>query len=160
MKFATALIALAASAASAIAGTVTFKTLDSIERTIYFTPSPGSSQLASITVSNAKQSTVTFPDGWVGNYYAVQKGAANKPGMLGEVKFNGWNGLNYYDVSSIVDPTDKNNVKQLYPVGEENNKDAWSGCETFPCNDCYVLPDDVQTKVTTIDDLIQTLGSA
>lgn len=157
MYFATALFSLVAAAASVSAATVTFKTLDDTARTIYFTPNPGYESLDSVTTSGGGEKTVTFPDTWIGNYYAVKDGAENTPGMLGEVNFGGWNGMTYFDVSAIVDPSDTDNVKQLYPAGSET---PISGCETFPCNTCYYLPDDVQTQVTDSTDLIQTLGSA
>lgn len=157
MKFAATLTALIASAATALAASVTFVTLDTVERTIYFTPNPGFDELPAVTVSSAAQKTVSFPDAWIGNYYAVKKGAANVPGMLGEVNFGGWNGMTYFDVSAIVDPNDHDNVKMMWPAKDTG---LTSGCEVFPCNNCYWLPDDIQTKVTNEVDLIQTLGSA
>ncbi|KAF4995516.1 hypothetical protein FGRMN_5059 [Fusarium graminum] len=155
MKFATTFTGLVASAAYAAAATVTFITLDDKERTIIFTPDPGFEGPESVTVSSAKEVTVDFPDKYIGNFYAVQKGAEDKPGMLGEVTFGGWNGKTYFDVSAIVDANDKNNVKQMWP---KSGKTPMSGCETFPCDNCYWLADDVQTKVTEEVDLITTLG--
>ncbi|CAF3467515.1 unnamed protein product [Fusarium graminearum] len=152
MKFATAFIGLVASATYAAAATVTFKTLDDKERTIIFTPDPGFSGPESVTVGGGKDVTVTFPDKYIGNFYAE-----DKPGMLGEVTFGGWNGKTYFDVSAIVDPNDKDNVKQMWPASSNT---PMSGCETFPCDNCYWLPDDIQTKVTEEVDLITTLGSA
>jgi hypothetical protein len=156
MQFTTSVLALLASAAVSSAASVTFWTLDNIERTIYFTGNPGSAPIDPVTVNNAQQTTVQFPDAWVGNYYAVQAGQANVPGMLGEVQFGGWNGMTYFDVSAIVTPGDHDNVKQMWPAG---SKTPMSGCEVFPCNNAYYLPDDVQTKVTQEVDLVQTLGS-
>ncbi|OAQ64652.1 DNase1 protein [Pochonia chlamydosporia 170] len=156
MHFATSALALVASAAAASAASVTFWTLDDATRTVYFTPSDGSSQLDSVTVSNAEKKVVQFPDNWIGNFYAIQDGKNNVPGMLGEVNFNAWNGLTYFDVSAIVDPKDHDNVKQMWPAKGES---PMSGCEVFPCNNCYWLPDDVQTKATKEVDLITTLGS-
>lgn len=156
MQFATSVLALVASAAVSSAASVTFWTLDNAERTIYFTPHPGSANLDSVVVSAAENKVVTFPDNWGGNYYAVAAGEANVPGMLGEVLFGGWNGLTYFDVSAIVTPGDHNNVKQMWPAG---SKTPMSGCEVFPCNNAYYLPDDVQTKVTHEVDLWQSLGS-
>jgi hypothetical protein len=156
MQFSTSIMALVASAALTKAASVTFWTLDDVERTIYFTPNPESAQLEPVTVSSAEQKKVDFPDAWVGNYYAVPTGHDNVPGMLGEVQFDGWNGLTYFDVSAIVHPGDHDNVKQMWPV---NSKSPMSGCEVFPCNNAYYLPDDIQTKVTSEVDLIQTLGS-
>ncbi|KAF5663570.1 Dnase [Fusarium denticulatum] len=155
MKFATALVGLVASATYAAAASVTFVTLDDKERTIIFTPDPGYEGPESVTVSSAKEVTVDFPDKYIGNFYAVQKGKADQPGMLGEVTFGGWNGKTYFDVSAIVDPNDKDNVKQMWPKSAAT---PMSGCETFPCDNCYWLPDDLQTKVTDEVDLITTLG--
>lgn len=156
MHFATSFMALVASAAVASAGTVTFWTLDDVERTIHFTPNPGSADIDSVTVSSKENKTVEFPEPYVGNFYSVEKGKDNTPGMLGEVNFSGWLGLVYFDVSAIVDPSDHNNVKQMWPA---ESKSPMSGCETFPCDNCYWLPDDVQTKVTHESDLWTTLGS-
>jgi hypothetical protein len=156
MQFSTSLMALVASAAVSSAASVTFWTLDNIERTLVFTPNPESAPLETITVSGAQNTTVQFPDAWVGNWYAYQTGQENKPGMLGEVQFGGWNGLTYFDVSAIVDPSDHDNVKQMWPAVSLS---PMSGCENFPCDNCYWLPDDVQTKVTNEVDLWTTLGS-
>lgn len=157
MQFATSALALLASAAAASASSVTFWTLDDITRTVYFTPSEGFQQVAPVTVSKKEKTKVTFPTAkWKGNYYAVQKGKENKPGMLGEVNFHDWNDMTYFDVSAIVDPKDHNNVKQMWPASSQQ---PMSGCEVFPCNNAYWLPDDVQTKVTKESDLITTLGS-
>lgn len=157
MRFTTSALALLSTAAAVTASSVTFWTLDNITRTIYFTPSEGFAEVPSVTVSNQEKTKVTFPtEQWKGNYYAVQQGQENKPGMLGEVNFHAWNGLSYFDVSAIVTPDDHNNVKQMWPVSSQ-----WpmSGCEVFPCNNAYWLPDDVQTKVTLETDLMTTLGS-
>lgn len=157
MHFATALFSLVAAAAYATAASVQFVTLDAKERTIIFTPSPGYDKLPDVVVGAGSAKTVTFPDKWEGNYYAVQKGAADKPGMLGEVMFGGWLGKTYFDVSAIVDPSDKDNVMEMWPV---MSKTPTSGCAEHPCNNVYWQPDDVQTKVTDEVDLVQTLGLA
>ncbi|KAF4581842.1 DNase1 protein [Ophiocordyceps camponoti-floridani] len=143
-------------AATSQAATVTFWTLDQAQRTVYFTSNPGSAQMTPLQVSGQQNSTVTFPDNWAGNFYAVQNGGQNKPGMLGEVQFSGWLGKTYFDVSAIVDGSDRSNVKQMWP---KTGQTPMSGCEVFPCNNCYWLPDDIQTKVTDETDLVTTLGS-
>jgi hypothetical protein len=155
MHFTTTLMTMLASAAAVSAASVTFWTLDDVERTIYFTPNPGSEEIESVTVSNKQKKKVEFPDVYVGNFYAVPKGSENVPGMLGEINFSGWGGLTYFDVSAIVDPSDHSNVKQMWPA---KGKSPMSGCEKFPCDNCYWLPDDVQTKTTEEVDLITTLG--
>jgi hypothetical protein len=157
MQFSTSFIGLVAAAVAANAASVTFKTLDGITRQIIWTPSPGSPEIAPVTVSSAEDTVVTVPDHYQGNFYAVAEGAENVPGMLGEVLFGGWMGFTYFDVSAIVDPNDKNGVKQMWPASTNT---PLSGCENFPCDNAYYLPDDVQTKVTQEVDLITTLGGS
>ena len=141
---------------AAYAASMTFWTLDELQRTVHFTANFGYAHPAPVEVNNQQNVTVAFEDGFGGNFYAVQAGQQNIPGMLGEVSFSGWAGLTYFDVSAIVAPNDTNNIKQIWPT-----KSGWpiSGCETFPCNNCYRLPDDNQTKTTLELDLISTLGT-
>ncbi|RDA87681.1 hypothetical protein CP532_3815 [Ophiocordyceps camponoti-leonardi (nom. inval.)] len=157
-QFTTSSVALLALATTTShAATVTFWTLDNIARTLHFTHNPGSSRMYPVVVSPyGPNITVHFPDTWSGNFYAVQEGARNRPGMLGEVQFSGWMGKTYFDVSAIVDGTDKTNIKQMWP---KVSLSPMSGCEVFPCSNCYWLPDDIQTKVTDETDLIATLGT-
>ncbi|WYZ38858.1 hypothetical protein EsH8_III_000772 [Colletotrichum jinshuiense] len=150
------LLALLGSAALVAANTVTFKSLDDVSRTVHFTPNAGLASVDSVEVPANGEIVVDMPIGWIGNWYSVSEGADNVAGMLGEVAFNGWNGLTYFDVSAIVDPTDHNGVKKMWPA---KGTDPISGCDFFPCNNAYYLPDDVQTKVTTETDLICTLGN-
>ncbi|OAA64432.1 DNAse1 protein [Niveomyces insectorum RCEF 264] len=149
---ATVFFAVAASAANVI----TFQSLDSTDRTVYVTPSAGVEGPQPVDVPGGASVDVTFVEGFLGNAYAVKKGAANTPGMLAEVNFNGWNGLTYFDVSAIVDPNDKDNVKEMYPA--DGSKTPVSGCSNFPCNNAYYQPDDIQTKSTDQTHLIVTLG--
>ncbi|RDA92373.1 hypothetical protein CP533_4400 [Ophiocordyceps camponoti-saundersi (nom. inval.)] len=149
-----ALLALATTTAHA--ASVTFWTLDMAQRTIYFTSNPGSALMAPVTVNASQNSTVVFPDNWAGNFYGVRDGESNKPGMLGEVQFSGWLGKTYFDVSAIVNGQDQHNVKQMWAKTAQT---PMSGCEVFPCNNCYWLSDDIQTKVTNERDLMATLGT-
>ncbi|KAH7108603.1 hypothetical protein EDB81DRAFT_849497 [Dactylonectria macrodidyma] len=86
--------------------------------------------------------TVTFPSEYSGNFYAVKQGASQEVGMLGEVMFNGWMGLTYFDQMWPA--------KSLVPV---------SGCQMFPCDNVYYKANDVQTKTTKEVHLVTTLGS-
>lgn len=155
MHFISSILALAGSATLAHAGTVTFWTLDDVQRTIYFTSNENAYPMDPVVVNNSEQTTVTFHDDFVGNFYAVTDGSENVPGMLGEVKFSGWGGKTFFDVSAIIDPNDHSGVKQMYPADSQ-----WpmSGCVVFPCDNAYYLPDDVQTKVTEESHIITTLG--
>lgn len=144
-------------AGAALANTVTFKSLDDTSRTIIFTPNAGIAAIDSVQVSGGQDVTVNFPQGWLGNWYSVSEGAQNVPGMLGEVAFNGYADVTYFDVSAIVNPNDHNGVKEIYPA---NSASPVSGCQVFPCNNAYYVWDDVQTKATSEQDLICTLGGS
>jgi len=136
--------------------TVTFQSLDDLDRTIYFTPNAGLAWLPSVEVPAGTNVAVEFPHAWIGNWFGVVQGQPQIPGMLGEVAFNGWNDMHYYDVSAIVNPADVDNVSELYPEDDPNK--PVSGCRSWPCNNAYWLPDDVQTKVTTQNRLVCTLS--
>lgn len=152
----TALSAIAALAALASANTVRFESTDDVDRKVIFTPSAGLPSIKSVRVKAHQTVTVNFPRGWIGNWYSVSNGKANVPGMLGEVTFQGWNDLTYFDVSAIVNPGDHVGVAELYPAGRP---EPVSGCKFWPCNNAYYLPDDVQTKTTEEVDLVCTLGT-
>ncbi|KAL5604118.1 uncharacterized protein BROUX77_004304 [Berkeleyomyces rouxiae] len=144
------------SALAAAENIVTFESKDSTSRQIIFTPTVGYASVDSVTVAGSASVDVTIPEGWLGNWFSVSDGASNTNGMLGEVAFQGWNGLTYFDVSAIVNSTDFDGVKEMWPA---SSKSPTSGCKTFPCDNAYYLPDDVQTKVTSETHLICTLGS-
>lgn len=150
-----ALLVAAATTALATENKVIFQSIDDVDRTVYFTPNAGLAPLTPVEVPAGKQVNVTFPHGWIGNYYAVCQGKPNKPGMLGEVAFNGWNGLTYFDVSAIVDPSDHDGVAEMWPASALK---PTSGCQLYPCANAYYVWDDVQTKVTPETVLVTTLG--
>ncbi|KAF4779966.1 DNase1 protein [Colletotrichum scovillei] len=150
------LLTLLGSAALVAANTVTFKSLDDVSRTVHFTPNSGLASVDSVEVPAGGEVKVNIPTSWIGNWYSVSEGSENVAGMLGEVAFNGWNGLTYFDVSAIVNPNDHNGVKKMWPASGD---EPVSGCDWWPCNNAYYLPDDVQTKVTSETDLICTLGN-
>ncbi|KAL0943999.1 DNase1 protein [Colletotrichum truncatum] len=155
MQF-SSILALLGSAAFAVAGnTITFQSLDEVDRTIYFVANAGLEKLEAVEIPGKANLTVDIPQAWIGNWYSISKGQENIPGMLGEVAFNGWNDLTYFDVSAIVNPNDHDGVKKMYPA---SSKTPISGCDFFPCNEAYYLPDDVQTKVTHETDIVCTLG--
>jgi hypothetical protein len=154
MQF-TKIFMAAALAAFASANTVDMVSQDSKTRQIIFTPQAGSPSIPSVTLNGGETKTVDFPSGWIGNWYAVIDGETNVPGMLGEVRWDGWNSLNYFDISAIVNSGDIHNVKELYPKGSSTPA---SGCQTFPCANAYNLPDDIQTKTTTEKELVCLIG--
>lgn len=162
MQFITKLATLAMAAATVSANTVTFVNQDSTTRQVVFTPSSGHESISTVTVAGSASQVVTIPESWIGNWYAVADGSSSGAGMLGEVTFQGWQGLTYFDVSAIVNAADITGVKQIYPASQAtlSIKTTVSGCEVFPCNSAYYSPDDIQTVTTTETDLICTLGTS
>lgn len=156
----TKIASLLASATMVLAeNIITLKSYDSVARTVYFTPNPGMRWPEPVKVPAGKSIDVTIDQGWVGNLYAVHEGKANKPGMLAEFAFNSWGGLTYFDVSAIVDPTDVDNVSEIFPAAKPASPVSGCGAKTpFPCNNAYYLPDDIQTKTSTQTHFIVTMG--
>lgn len=155
MQYSTLTLLASATLAGAI-NQITFVSMDGTDRTVHFTPNAGLPSVEPTDVPARQNVTVTIPGAWIGNYYAVSSGADNTPGMLGEVNFNSWGGLTYFDVSAIVDDKDHNGVYMMYPIDSEQ---PVSGCTSFMCDTLYRLPDDIQTKATTSTHLVTTLGA-
>jgi hypothetical protein len=152
MQFSTLLLF----ATSALAGSVHFINQDGTERTIYFTQNLGLPSIPALTIPGYETANQAFPEGWIGNWYSVSKGKNNIPGMLGEVRFDGFAGATYFDVSAIVNPDDHEGVKEIFPL---NSNSPVSGCQTFPCANAYNKWDDVQTQATQSGDLVCLLGT-
>lgn len=156
MQFFKALFAATALASAAAAGTVHFVNQDSTERTIIFTPNLGLEAIPKLTIAGSQTANQTFPTGWIGNWYSVSAGAADTPGMLGEVRFDGFAGATYFDVSAIVNPNDTEGVKMIFP---KNSNTPVSGCQSFPCTNAYNKWDDIATLSTDDSELICLLGN-
>ena len=140
----------------AAANTVTFISKDERDRTVYFHNDIACEAIDSITVAAGATEVVSFPEGWIGMWYAAVSGLADPgKGMLGEVTFNGWLNKTYFDVSAIDMPSDHDGVYKIWAVGDEEHV---SGCDVFPCDTVYIHPDDVQTIVTDKTELVCTLG--
>jgi len=155
MKFFKA-FGLAAFAAAAAANTVDMVSQDSTDRTVKFVPQFGSPELPELRLEGGKTVTAKFPEGWIGNWYAVRDGdKSDGNGMLGEIRFDGMNGNTFFDISAIVNPNDVHNVKILHP---KESKTPVSGCQEFPCDNAYNKWDDIQTKSTTEKDLVCLIG--
>lgn len=155
MKFFKAVLALAA-AGYAAANTVDMVSQDNIGRVIKFVPQEGSPELPELRLEGGETVTAEFPKGWIGNWYTVRDGdESDGNGMLGEIRFDGWGGLNYFDVSAIVKPDDVHNVKIMYPKSAQT---PTSGCQTFPCDNAYNNWDDVQTKSSPEKEFVCLIG--
>ncbi|KAJ9148302.1 hypothetical protein NKR23_g5057 [Pleurostoma richardsiae] len=148
---------LASAALVSATNTVTFVSLDDVDRTIYWTGNSGSSSIEDTAVAGGQNVTVEVPESWVGNFYSVSSGKENTPGMLGEIAFNSWGDITFFDVSAIVNPNDVNGVSEIYPASAPYT--PVSGCKTWPCDNAYYASDDVQTKSTSDTDLICTLST-
>lgn len=147
---------LAAAAMVQAENTITFISQDVLDRTIYFTGNPNMPDIEPVWIEGFTNKTVDIPHGWVGNFFSVIDGDPIVPGMLGEFAFNAWGDLTFFDVSAIVNPYDWDGVKKIWPVDDPV---PFSGCDIFPCNFAYYLPDDEQTKATHKTDFFCTLGN-
>lgn len=150
----TILLGLASLAAAT--NTIHFVNQDSTERTIYFTANLGLEAIPELVINGSSTANQTIPDSWIGNFYSVSKSSPNVPGMLGEVRFNGFADTTYFDVSAIVNPSDTEGVKMLFP---KNSNHPVSGCQTFPCANAYNKWDDVATLSTDDKELVCLLGN-
>ncbi|RDL36426.1 uncharacterized protein BP5553_05778 [Venustampulla echinocandica] len=161
MHFTTTLMVAATALASlAAANSVHFVNQDSTRRTVVFTAQEQGEgngvAIPSITIEGNGTADQEFPEGWIGNWYTVSEGAKDVPGMLGEVRFNGYNDATFFDVSAIVNPNDVNGVKMVYPASSQL---PVSGCQTFPCANAYNLPDDIATLSTNEKNLVSLIGN-
>jgi len=154
--FSTVLASVALASFTMAQNTVTFVNQDSNDRTIYFSPSAGLSEIEPFPLPGNSAATQTFPDNWIGNFFSINDGEDIIPGMLGEFSFNAWNGITFFDVSAIVNPNDNKGVKEIFP---KNSNFPMSGCQEFPCDNCYNLPDDEATKSSTEQDFICLVGT-
>lgn len=157
MQFFSTFFAASALATLAAAGSVHFVNQDSTQRTIVFTQNAGLESIDELVIPGLSTANQTFPTGWIGNWYSVSDGASKVPGMLGEVRFDGFAGATYFDVSAIVNPDDTNGVKEIFPL---NSNTPVSGCQSFPCKNAYNKWDDVATLSTDSSELVCLLGTA
>lgn len=145
MKILFAALGLASLASAG--GTVIFNNQDSTTRTIVFTAQEGLEILPNLVVPGSGTASQSFPDSWIGNFYSVSEGAEFTVGMLGEVRFDGFAGSTYFDVSAIVNDSDNEGIKMLMP---SSSPAPASGCQTFPCSNQYNKWDDVETRTLSL----------
>jgi hypothetical protein len=152
----TILLAATALASMATANTVHFVNQDSTTRTIIFTGQENMASPENLVLKGHATAVAEFDGGWIGNFYSVSEDAEDIPGMLGEISWDAWGGMTFFDVSAIVNPDDTNGVKMLFP---KNENLPVSGCQTFPCSNAYNKWDDIQTLSTTDKELVCLLGN-
>ena len=159
-------ILFAATALASLASahnTVDFINQDNTIRHIVFTSQEdtGAAKIQDLIVPGLGTASQTFPTGWIGNWFSYNEGQKHDLGMLGEVRFDGWDGLVFFDVSAIVNASDNDGVKVLYPKGlnPAHSSTPVSGCQTPICANRYNNWDDVATKATKITDLVCLIGN-
>lgn len=79
--------------------TMTFVNDGTSPMNIQFTPNAGDKAVDGVTLKPGETKTVSFPDGWSGNFRSTAGDGKNA--TLGEVKFDGGGNNTYYDVSYI-----------------------------------------------------------
>jgi len=157
MQFTTTVLFAATALASLVASNVVhFVNQDNTERTIIFTAQAPLQEIPTLVIPGMGTAEAYFPEAWIGNWYSVSAGKEVKPGMLGEVRFGGFAGATYFDVSAIVNANDHDGVKMLMP---KNGNEPVSGCQIFPCSNAYNKWDDVATLSTPDTELICLLGN-
>ncbi|KAG9243927.1 hypothetical protein BJ878DRAFT_97098 [Calycina marina] len=163
MMFVNTVFFAAAALASLVSATntVEFVNQDDTIRHIVFTGQSGMSELADITIEGKGTATQSFSTGWIGNWYSYNDGQYSDFGMLGEVRFDGSDGLVYFDVSALINSTDTEGVKMMYPNDQNPSASSStvSGCQTSPCENQYNEWDDVATKATNNSDLVCLIGN-
>jgi hypothetical protein len=173
----TILLAAAALAPLATAqNTIQFVNQDSATtKNIVFTPNAGLEAIPTLVLGPAKTQSQEFPEAWIGNFYSYDDGAANVPGMLGEVAFGAWSATTFYDVSSIVNAGDTKGIKVLYPLTDSSSTTGTvsdlvaaaasasgvSGCNTSggDCANQYNAPNDIATQATQGSSLVCLVGN-
>jgi len=155
MQFSTIILAALAGFAAA-ENVIEFVNQDATKRSIVFTENEGLAAIPTLEIEGNSIVNVSFPEGWIGNWWSMSEGSPFAPGMLGEIAWNQWGGITFFDVSAIVNPDDVVGVKMLYP---KISATPVSGCQTFPCDHAYNKPDDIQTLSTSESTLVCLLGS-
>jgi hypothetical protein len=162
MQFINSLLFAASTLATIVSAEnmVMFVNQNSETRNVVFTANAGLEQLEPVQIQGLDTYNQTFPTGWIGNFYSYNEGAENVPGMLGEVRFDGFAEQLYFDVSSIVNNEDTSGVKMLYPLNEnpKSSTAKVSGCLHKNCKNQYNAPDDIATQSTSSSALVCLLG--
>jgi len=166
MQFINTILAAAlglTSVASAI-NTIQFVNQDSTTRHIVFTSEAdlGLAAMPDLVLEGMETKNQTFATGFIGNAYSYNDGAPNVPGMLAEVRFDGWDSLVFFDVSAIVNPDDTEGVKMIYPLGMDPTATSTptSGCNSIgKCLNQYNAWNDIATQTTKSSNLVCLLGN-
>jgi hypothetical protein len=158
--------ALALATLASCTNTVLFINQDNFTKNVVFTSQAdlGLAPMPNLIIPGFGSANQTFAAGFIGNWYSFNDGSDNVPGMLGEVSFNSWEELNFFDVSAIVNPDDDAGVKMLFPMGMSLKEATTprSGCNTVgkvKCLHQYNAWDDIATQSTLSTELVCLLGN-
>jgi hypothetical protein len=161
MQFLKSILAVSALASiTSAANTLTFISQDAKDRTIFFTSAYDKPQVEPVVLKGHSTIVAEIPFQWSGNFWGVIDGCKNTgTGMLGEMNFNAYSDLTFYDVSAIVVPTDIDNIKMIYP---KNSNTPTAGCQSYEttCDNCYnVWNDNLASKASPETDFIVLVGT-
>lgn len=161
MQFFKSIIAISALASIASAtNTLTFVSQDAKDRTIFFTPAYNQPTVEPVVLKGHTTSVTEIPYQWSGNFWGVIEGDENVgTGTLGEMNFNAFDDLTFYDVSTITAPTDMDNIKMIFP---KNSNTPTAGCQSYEttCDNCYnVWNDDFASKASPETDFTVLVGT-
>ncbi|PQE06869.1 DNase1 protein [Rutstroemia sp. NJR-2017a BVV2] len=153
--------------------TLTFHNLFSTPRLLQFVPVPASYAIPKRLIPAHSSFSISTPL-WNGLFKAVAPDTSEhgpETTVIGEVCFDCWQGITFFDVSAIWNCCDNSGVHWMGSVepsasgkgvqelwNQASAKGEISGCRTFPCDGVYNLPDDEQTKSTREDEIMVVLG--
>jgi len=170
-------ILLAATALASLAtaeNTIQFVNQDfTTTKNIVFTANAGLESIPTLVLAPGSTVSQAIPEAWIGNFYSYNDGSPDVPGYLGEVAFDTWEANTFYDVSAIVNPSDTEGIKALYPLADAfslgvsdlvasvKTATGVSGCNTSGgfCKDQYNAPDDIATQSTTGSTFVCLVGN-
>ncbi|KAF7954639.1 hypothetical protein EAE96_005758 [Botrytis aclada] len=154
-----AALAFAFSAVVSGRNTIHFKALDNVPRIISFTSHPECADIEEIHHRGGEDFMIEMPPYWAGTVMARLYGGVHPINRaIAEFKWQGFEGKTHYDASAVDNHTDNTGVHWVYPAGLGHIPEARSGCTVFPCDNAYLLWDDVQTRVTYQTDMVVEIG--
>jgi len=152
MQFFKSIIAVTALASiTSATNTLTFVSQDSTDRSIFFTSAFGLAPVGPLVLKGLQTVTTEIPEQWSGNFWGVIDGDENiGSGALGEMTFNAWGGLTFFDMSMIVVPDDINNIKMIMP---KKSNTPTAGCldYTTVCHNAYNVWDENLASKSTLE---------
>ncbi|TGO51512.1 hypothetical protein BOTNAR_0353g00040 [Botryotinia narcissicola] len=142
-----------------VRNTIEFVACDNEDRIISFTSHVQCEDIEDIHHKGGENFTIEIPLNWGGTVMAKKHGAVHPIHRIqAEFQWQGFEGKTHYDASAITNQTDNSGIRFVYPAGQGDVYEARSGCTVYPCDNAYLQPDDVQTKVTRQTDMLIEIG--